>query len=194
MTKQLLSYSGATEFHLEQVDLRGMVQEMTELLEVSISKHVSLTLTTDMDVPTIRADGSQMQQLVMNLITNASEAIGDRPGEIRVHLGVLDVSKAVLNQARFSETLEPGRFVYLEVSDTGQGMEEDTVERMFDPFSLPKIRAEALVWRLLLAFCASTVVPFMLKVHPAEERRFECCWVRLREGLLYSNLLQRALS
>ena len=134
LTKQLLSYSGATEFNLEQVDLRGMVQEMTELLEVSISKHVSLTLTTDMDVPTIRADGSQMQQLVMNLITNASEAIGDRPGEIRVHLGVLDVSKEVLNQARVSETLEPGRFVYLEVSDTGQGMEEETVERMFDPF------------------------------------------------------------
>jgi two-component system cell cycle sensor histidine kinase/response regulator CckA len=134
LTKQLLAYSGAAEFNLERVDLRSLVQEMTELLEVSISKHVSLALTTDIDVPAIRADASQMQQLVMNLITNASEAIGDRPGEIRVHLGVLDVTLDVLGQARFSEDLKAGSYVYLEVSDTGRGMDEGTVERMFDPF------------------------------------------------------------
>mgnify|MGYP003750313431 CR=1 FL=1 len=144
LTNQMLAYSGKGKFHVRSFNLSGLVEEMAELLKASISKTVSLSLNTDKDIPDIKADPTQIQQIIMNLIVNASEAIGNRPGVVTISTGVKDCDERCLAQSRLREKPGPGRFVFLEVRDTGCGMDEKTLERLFDPFFTTKFTGRGL--------------------------------------------------
>ena len=128
VTKQLLAYSGRRRFEKKEFDLSVLVEGMIRLLRVSVSKNAVLKSEFARDLPAIAGDPSQIRQVVMNLITNASDAIGDKPGEIIVKTG----------RSRTGEDRDGGMterdYIYLEISDTGCGMDAETQEKIFDPF------------------------------------------------------------
>lgn len=144
LTNQLLAYSGKGRVLVESIGLNELVEEMAHLLNVSISKKIILKFDFEENLPVIEADAVQLRQVVMNLITNASEAIGDETGVINVSTGVMGVDSAFLSETYMPDDLKPGRYVWLEVEDTGCGMDEETQGKIFDPFFTTKFTGRGL--------------------------------------------------
>ena len=144
LSRQMLAYSGKGKFVVEAFNLNEVVQELGHLLEVSISKKAMIKYQLSEDLPAIEADLSQIRQVVMNLITNASEALEDREGWIVVSTGVMECDTASLHQCLYSERLPEGTYVSLEVIDTGCGMDVATQEKIFDPFFTTKFTGRGL--------------------------------------------------
>src|SRR5262249_18002759 len=117
-------------------DLSKTVEEMLSLLEISVTKHAVIQADLDPDLPAIYASEAQIRQIVMNLITNASDAIGDRDGVIRVI--TRRMTPRGESDAISSTRLADGNYVELEVSDTGRGMSPETQAKAFDPFFTTK--------------------------------------------------------
>jgi PAS domain S-box-containing protein len=150
LTRQLLAYSGKGAFVVRHLDLSTEVREMATLLRTSISKQATLDWELAPDLPAVSADPTQIRQIVMNLITNASDALGDSGGTITLRTGVAHLEE--LEQQRFGRPPhgeDPseragGPLVYLEIGDTGQGMSPDTLSRIFDPFFSTKFSGRGL--------------------------------------------------
>ena len=137
IVRQLMIFAGKEGGALEPVDVSSLVTDMLELLKVVISKHATLKTSLPKCLPCVRANPAQIRQVVMNLVTNASEAIGDHDGVIRVTAGRLAVG-ARANQLEVTKNLPEGDYVLVEVSDTGCGMTPETQRRAFDPFFTTK--------------------------------------------------------
>jgi len=144
LCRQLLAYSGKGRFMVQPVDLMELVEEMGHLLSVSISKKVVLKYHFASGLPMVDADATQIRQVVMNLIVNASEAIGDRSGVISLTTGLAHCDSNYLKACYTAEGIQPGDFVYLEVADTGHGMDKATLDRIFDPFFTTKFTGRGL--------------------------------------------------
>ena len=144
LTGQMLAYSGKGHFIVRAVDLNLMLQEMTNLMAVAIPKNVSLQYLLAAPLPPIKADPAQLQQLVMNLLTNASDAIGDRPGTIQFHTEQVVADLGYLDQLAFGDKLRPGPYVTLAVKDTGCGIDPDALGRIFEPFFTTKAKGRGL--------------------------------------------------
>jgi PAS domain S-box-containing protein len=145
LCNQMLAYSGRGRFVIQPVDLSALVEEMLQMLEVSISKKAILRLNMARHLPMVEADATQLRQVIMNLITNASDAIGERSGVIVLSTGLLQVDRHYLLGATIADgELEEGVYIYLEVSDTGCGMDEATRRRIFDPFYTTKFMGRGL--------------------------------------------------
>ncbi|MBZ0252295.1 MAG: type II secretion system protein GspN, partial [Candidatus Methylomirabilis sp.] len=114
LCKQMLAYSGKGRFVVAPVSLNAIVEEMSHLLSASISKKVLLKFRLAPNLPEINADATQIRQIVMNLIVNASDAIGDRSGAVTVTTGAMECDRAYLSETFFSEGLPEGRYVFLE--------------------------------------------------------------------------------
>jgi ligand-binding sensor domain-containing protein/signal transduction histidine kinase/CheY-like chemotaxis protein len=147
LTSQLLAYSGRGRFVLERVDVSGLVTEMAKLLETVIARNVEIEFRFAPELPAIEADPAQIRQVVMNLLTNASDALGGQPGRITVTTDVLQSADPVpvsTDGARGDHVLGPGSYVRLVVQDTGCGMDTATVSRIFDPFFTTKFTGRGL--------------------------------------------------
>jgi PAS domain S-box-containing protein len=144
LCKQMLAYSGKGRFVVEPVDLRRLVEEMAHLLKVSISKAAVLKFDFAAELPAIEADSSQIRQVVMNLIINASEALEGRNGVVSVSTGVMDCDHSYFSETYLAHDLREGEYVYLEVSDSGSGMDDKTRARIFDPFYTTKFTGRGL--------------------------------------------------
>ncbi|MBT7303828.1 MAG: response regulator, partial [Victivallales bacterium] len=144
LAKQMLAYSGKGRFVVEAVDLSELVQEMTHMLEVSVSKKAVLRYEFADNLPAVEADATQIRQVIMNLITNASDAIGDRSGVISIVTGLMDVERSYLHETYLDEDLPEGLYVTLEVADTGCGMDAETQDKLFDPFFTTKFTGRGL--------------------------------------------------
>jgi len=144
LTRQMLAYSGKGRFVVESIDLGEVVKEMAEMLAMSISKKAILQSRFSPDLPRIDADASQIRQVVMNLIINASEAIGENPGVISLVTGAMECDRAFLKDMGVVEELPEGRYVFLEVTDTGVGMDKTTTAKIFDPFFTTKFTGRGL--------------------------------------------------
>ena len=144
LSSQMLAYSGKGRFIVEALDLSAMVEEMTHMLKVSISKKAILKYNFSKNLPAIEADATQVRQVIMNLITNASEAIGDRSGAISISTGAMEADRAYLQETYLDEDLPEGLYVCLEVADTGCGMSEETQAKLFDPFFTTKFTGRGL--------------------------------------------------
>jgi len=134
LTKQMLAYSGKGRFIVKPHDLNQVVQEMTHLLKVSISKKVALHYDLSPACPIIEADAAQIQQVVMNLVTNASEAIGDREGAISLGTRLEHLDEDTVRSAFAGQELKPGLHAALEVADSGSGIPPEVLGKIFDPF------------------------------------------------------------
>ncbi len=144
LSNQMLAYSGKGNFVIESVDLNAVVQEMSCLLEATISKKIRLQYDLAKKIPLVAADVTQVRQVIMNLLTNASEAIGDESGEIRITSGTVDCTESYLAKTHANSTSVPGVFVRLDIWDTGCGMDETTIARIFDPFFTTKFTGRGL--------------------------------------------------
>ena len=144
LTRQMLAYSGKGHFVVRSHDLNEVVQEMAHLLQVSISKKVMLRLKLAPGLPCVDADVAQIQQVIMNLVTNASDAIGDQEGVISIGTHVKDLNEYYIARTFSTQELAPGRYVILDVSDTGCGISPEVMERIFDPFFTTKASGRGL--------------------------------------------------
>lgn len=143
LCRQMLAYAGRGSFIIERVDPGHLVQDTARLLQVSISKKARLILSLAPDLPPVEADASQLRQVVMNLVINASEALGDSSGEIRLSTR-LGRPEPAPGGVIHSFDLPSGACVCLEVADTGQGMSPATLARVFDPFFTTKFAGRGL--------------------------------------------------
>jgi len=144
LARQMLAYSGKGRFLVEKLDLNRLLEQMLHMLEISISKNALLQLNLAPHLPLVEADGTQMRQVITNLVLNASEALGEHAGVITIVSGSLQCDGNYLNQIWRDENIGEGLYVYLEVSDTGCGMDKDTVARVFDPFFSTKFTGRGL--------------------------------------------------
>jgi len=145
LCRQMLAYSGKGQFVVKPINLSELVEQMSKLLEVSISKNIRLNYDLSQDVPAIKADVSQMQQVIMNLITNASEAIGgDNKGMISIATRAIRTDASYMDSAYMGTEVAAGDYVYIEVSDNGCGMDEATRKKIFDPFFTTKFSGRGL--------------------------------------------------
>jgi PAS domain S-box-containing protein len=144
LTRQMLAYSGLGHFTVGPLDLNQAVEEMSHLLSVSISKKVVLRYHLQAGLPILMGEVSQIQQVVMNLVTNASEAIGDAEGVVSIRTGTRGYGQDELARDFPGQAVEPGTFLALDVSDTGQGMTPEVQARIFEPFFTTKFTGRGL--------------------------------------------------
>ncbi|MHB8068162.1 MAG: PAS domain S-box protein [Desulfobaccales bacterium] len=144
LCRQMLAYSGKARFVTGHYNLSEIVREMAQMLKVSVSKKASLRYSFAAGLPAVEVDATQMRQIIMNLIINASEALGDKNGFISVATDVMDCDRAYLAGSYPDDNLPEGRYVYLEVADTGSGMDDETRRRVFDPFFTTKFTGRGL--------------------------------------------------
>jgi CheY-like chemotaxis protein len=129
---------------VRNLDLSRLVENGRQLLQVSVSKGVLLRWHLAPGLPSVRADATQLRQILMNLVINASEAIGERSGFVNITTGLMRADRAALNTAILGPDLPEGDYVYLEVADNGCGMDAATLARIFDPFFTTKFLGRGL--------------------------------------------------
>jgi len=144
LCRQMLAYSGKGRFVIRRCDISEIVREMGQILEASTSKKAIMSYSLTEDLPAVEADATQVRQVIMNLITNASESLGETKGIITVATGVMECDEAYLSDSYQENGLSGGTYVYLEVSDTGCGMDEETRSKIFDPFFTTKFTGRGL--------------------------------------------------
>ncbi len=144
LTRQLRIFAGDDELATEKVNLCALVGEMTELLRVTIPLRVRIEHDFERSDLTVSGDPSQLRQVVMNLLVNASEAIGDRDGRIGIRIGSVDADRALLDGAITLDGLPEGRYVSLEVTDDGAGIDDAAISKIFDPFFTTKFTGRGL--------------------------------------------------
>ena len=144
LTKQMLAYSGKGRFVVHPVDLTALVREMAHLLQTVISKRAALRFDFASELPPVVADDTQLRQIVMNLITNASDAIGNNDGVITLRTGRREATREYLVSSYVDDALPPGPYAFIEVRDTGCGMDPQTLARIFDPFFSTKFTGRGL--------------------------------------------------
>jgi PAS domain S-box-containing protein len=142
IVRQLMIYAGEESEVLELIDVSEIIGEVLELLKVSVSKHAVLETNLGKDLPPVTASPSQLRRVIMNLVTNASEAIGDKDGVIRVTTSRVTVGLGWIGAA--STRLTEGSYLQVEVSDTGRGMSPETQARVLDPFFTTKFAGHGL--------------------------------------------------
>ena len=166
LTRQMLTYVGRAHVVIANRDVSTLVEEHVEMLRSAISRNVTLSLHLDHALPPIKADASQIQQVIVNLITNAAEAIQPETGVVTLTTGLCECDEAYLAHSRVREKPDPGRFVFLEVSDTGCGMDAETQERLFDPFFTTKFTGRGLGMSAVLGIVDSHRGAIMVTSEP----------------------------
>jgi signal transduction histidine kinase/ActR/RegA family two-component response regulator len=150
LAKQMLAYSGKGKFVIEPIKINELVTEMTHMLEVTISKKAVLKFNFADNLPQFDGDATQIRQIIMNLIMNASEAIGDKSGVVAISTGAMHCDRQYLyttniaSQAGLDQQLPEGIYIYFEVADTGCGMPDEIQEKLFDPFFTTKFTGRGL--------------------------------------------------
>jgi two-component system, cell cycle sensor histidine kinase and response regulator CckA len=144
LSRQMLAYSGRGHFVVRRVDLAETIEKLADLLRAGIHKGVDLHVSIPADLPPVSVDVTQFHQLLMNLITNASDAIGEAGGNVTVRAQSVAIDKGFQSESWLERDLRPGDYVALSVTDDGCGMNEQTIARMFDPFYTTKATGHGL--------------------------------------------------
>ncbi len=144
LCRQMLAYSGKGSFFKRPVDIADTVREMSQILFASLSENTKLQYEFQEDIPAIEADATQIRQVIMNLLINASEAIGKEGGTISIRTGMKNCTTEFLNGTYFNDGLPAGRYCYLEVADNGCGMDGEVHSKIFEPFYSTKFTGRGL--------------------------------------------------
>jgi len=144
LTKQMLAYAGKGRFEVLAIDLSVQVRKILPLIKPVMDKNVEIQLNLGEKLPCVEADPGQIQQLIMNLVINGAEAMGGLQGRVIVTTAVAEVDETFIAHMFTAHEIPPGRYVYLEVQDTGAGMNEETKAKIFDPFFTTKFAGRGL--------------------------------------------------
>lgn len=166
LTNRLLAYSGKGKFVISKLNLNEIVNENASLFRTAITRTVSIDLQLAVSLPYIMGDVAQIQQVVMNLITNAAEAIEVPAGRITIATGVLFCDGKELLKSLIEVTPPAGRFVYLEVTDNGSGMTDQVQQKIFDPFFTTKFTGRGLGMSAVLGIVKSHSGALFLESRP----------------------------
>ncbi|MGY8674937.1 MAG: two-component system sensor histidine kinase NtrB, partial [Verrucomicrobiia bacterium] len=145
---------------------------IVRLLKISISKHARLKLELDADLPPVMADITQINQVGMNLVINASEAIGRSGGTVIIKTGTITIDAAIQQTNRFEPAPELGDYVYLEVADDGAGMDDATRSRIFEPFYTTKFTGRGLGLAAVLGIIRGHQGSLSVESAPGKGTRF----------------------
>ena len=173
LTRQMLAYAGKASFEIRPISLSEHILETTHHLTATISKKVSFDLHLGDGLPAVEVDPAQIQQLAMNLIINAAESCGDGPGTVIVSTRQTNVEKGQHEQWFTGETLSPGSYVCLEVQDSGSGMDEETVAKIFDPFFSTKFTGRGLGLSTVLGIVRAHRGSLQVKSSPGQGSTFK---------------------
>lgn len=183
LTRQMLAYSGRGKFEVKELNLSELTQEMAELIKSSVSKNVELTMDVRSRLPVVKADTAQVQQVVMNLITNAAEAIGEeKNGTVTISTGTMHCSRQYLSHSCVPEHPDEGEFVYLEVVDSGCGMNEAAKKKLFDPFFTTKFTGRGLGMSAVLGIVRGHDGAIMVDSRPGEGTTIRVLFPALEEA------------
>jgi two-component system cell cycle sensor histidine kinase/response regulator CckA len=172
LTGQMLTYSGKTPFSLIPTDLSRVVEQTRDLLEASIARKGTLRLDVTAGVPLVDGDEAQLRQVIVNLVNNAAEAVGDAGGTVRVSTGVEKVGPAELALSIGGADAQPGEYIVLTVEDTGPGMDDATKDRIFDPFFTTRRAGRGLGLPAVLGIVRGHDGAIVLESRPGEGTRF----------------------
>jgi signal transduction histidine kinase len=142
VTRQLLAYSGKGNFQIDLINLNDLILENMSFLTVSVSPTIELEADLDTDIKAIQADAGQIQQIVMNLILNASEAYEGKPGTVEISTSSIHLDTRY--ETRYGQKLSTGEYVCLKVTDHGKGIAEQILAQVFDPFFTTKFTGRGL--------------------------------------------------
>lgn len=172
LIRQLLAYTGKGMFLQKKIDLNSIILENADLVRSSVDETAKLAIRTAAELPAIQADREQILQVLINLVTNASEALNSEPGEITLSSGVMDCDQSLLARSIIDEIPPPGRFVYLEVTDTGCGMDEETKRRLLEPFFTTKFPGRGLGMSAVMGIVRMHHGSILLKSAPGRGTTF----------------------
>jgi len=181
IVSQMMAYAGQEDTVFEPVDLPGLIKEMLELLKVSISKRATLNVALPEKLPAIRANAAQLRQVVLNLITNASEALGEQEGVISIA-----ATQVQSDPSGSAPNLPRGDYIRLEISDSGCGMTEEVQFKIFDPFFTTKFSGRGMGLAAVKGIVRSHDGAINVVSAPRQGSRFEillpCSSESAREG------------
>ena len=181
LCRQMLTYSGRTSTPVAKIGLRELVEEMAHLLKTAISKKAILNLNLGRQLLPVQGDPSQIRQILMNLIINASEAIGDRSGVITVSVGATRCDRQYLESTELGDAIPPGLYMHLEVTDTGYGMDARTKERIFEPFFSTKFTGRGLGLAAVLGIVRAHKGALKVYSEPGKGTTFKILFPALEE-------------
>jgi PAS domain S-box-containing protein len=144
LSRQMLAYSGRGQFCIQPIDLSRQVREFVTFIQTTVAKNVSVRLKTADSLPMVEGDEGQLQQVIMNLVVNASEALGEKEGWVEVSTRLETASSPLFSDLLPSQELPPGDYVVLQVADNGSGMDDATLAKIFDPFFTTKFTGRGL--------------------------------------------------
>jgi CheY-like chemotaxis protein/two-component sensor histidine kinase len=144
LTRQILTYAGASTFSTQQLDLSKLLRDMGQLMAPGVTKKAALNFALEEKLPPVQGDATQLRQVVMNLVMNASEALEGRAGSIAIRTGVVQADRDYLTGGMLGRERPEGDYVYVEVEDDGVGMDSTTRDRIFDPFFTTKFTGRGL--------------------------------------------------
>jgi len=173
LCRQMLTYAGKSIMTMKQVKLAALVEDMIRMLKATINRNVVITSDFAADLPAICGDASQLRQIVMNLIINASEAIAEEHGEIRIKLAAATVVGGQSEQDHLGMIIPAGQYVCLEVTDSGCGMDDETRQRIFEPFYTTKFTGRGLGMSAVLGIIAAHKGALQLYSQPGQGTTFK---------------------
>jgi two-component system cell cycle sensor histidine kinase/response regulator CckA len=155
LARQLLVYAGKSEAVILETNLTTLVEELAPLLRASVTNDIELQLNCVSGLPFVNADEVQVRQVVMNLVINASDAIGDGAGTITVSTGSMYADESYLRLCHLAPSARAGDYSYIEVTDDGPGMGSEALARIFDPFYTTKFSGRGLGLAVVLGVVRS---------------------------------------
>lgn len=184
LTKQLLGYAGKGKLIAEPLSVNWVVQTMAHLLRASVSKDIRLELEPCAEPVAIHGDDTQLRQVLLNLVSNAAEAIGTAVGTIVIRSGVHEVTTSSRERAHFAGDVDNGRYVYLEVEDTGSGISQADRAKIFDPFFTTKFTGRGLGLAAVLGIVKGHQGTVQVESTPGRGSRFRVLLPAIDPSLL----------
>lgn len=144
LSQQMLRFAGKTKILFENIKINNIVNDIIDLLKVSISRKINLIFSSGSNEIMVKGDPTQLRQIVLNLVLNAAEAIGDKSGTINIDIDCMYLEKTFINSKLSGFELEEGKYIKLTIEDTGCGMDEYTLKHLFEPFFTTKFTGRGL--------------------------------------------------
>jgi two-component system CheB/CheR fusion protein len=190
LCRQMLTYAGQTSFSSTLINVTELVDEMIKMLKSTISQNVVIHQSLVADIPAITGDASQIRQIVMNLVINAAEAIGEEQGVIRVSLSGTEIIAVPSEKDYLGKDIQPGRYLRLEIIDSGCGMDSETRRRIFEPFYTTKFTGRGLGMSAVLGIITAHKGALQLTSQPGQGTTFKI-YLPIQEGASTRETLQQ---